>query len=223
MPTFEILLIVVLAIVAGVGALGLYVALRGETPSAALEALGRGEYREALSVVGDDTRDDAMLAAATAARHCLEWEEARTRLRRVLEGDPRHGEAMIELALVHLYQNEMERADRLFVDALGWRSDLLESITLHRAVTAILGGDPQRGRELFEEVEATLETKLRLDVGEGEPAFAEWFLHSAVVWDALGRRSQAEWAWQAGRDAAPQSRLAEHLTTAFGIDPVAGN
>ena len=219
LPTFEILLIIVLAVLAGAGSLGLFVALRNDASSDAQEALGRGDFEGAVSLADDGPLEVSYLAAAVAARHLLRWQEAEAWLQRVLEDDPANGEALIELALVHLYRRELVDADRFLQQALSHRADLQESITLHRALIAVLGSERRRASLLFEEIEAALETKLRVDFGEGDPAFAEWFLHSAVVWRALGNREKAEWAWRAAVEAAPQSRLPAHLSEELQVWP----
>ena len=54
-----------------------------------------------------------------------------------------------------------------------------------------------------------METKLKTDLGEGEPLFAEWFLEAATLWAAFGDSERAAWARNAGRAAAPQSRAWE--------------
>ncbi|MDX1382740.1 MAG: hypothetical protein R3190_03795 [Thermoanaerobaculia bacterium] len=205
--------------IAGVGGLGLWLALRGESAGAAQEAIADGDFAAALERTAGDEREAALLAAATAAKHLLLWERAEESLGRVLAGDPGHGEALLELGLLRLYRGRSADADELLVRALGARADLAESITLHRAVAAELAGHGDRARALFEEVEAQLETKLRLDVGEGDPEFAEWFLHSAVMWRATGRGDKAEWAWKAAVAAAPHSRLADHISGELGLWP----
>src|SRR3978361_98894 len=89
----------------------------------------------------------------------------------------------------------------------GWRCAPGESIPLPRAWLALRRGDVKTARRLFDEVEAPLETKLRSDLGSGEPLFAEWFLHAAALWAALGDTRRARWAAAAGRASAPESRL----------------
>ena len=70
-------------------------------------------------------------------------------------------------------------------------------------------GDTGRARLLFEEVEIPLETKLRTDIGAGEPLFLEWFLQSAALWRATGKSAKAEWAEDQIRGTSAESRLPE--------------
>ena len=80
-------------------------------------------------------------------------------------------------------------------------------MTLHRAWLALRAGDRAGARRLFEEVEAPLETKLRIDLGSGEPVFADWFDHAAELWTAFGDAEKAAWAEREARRSAPESRL----------------
>ena len=98
------------------------------------------------------------------------------------------------------------------------RSDLEESITLHRAWVALRQGRARLARRRFEDVEASLESKLRADLS-GDPLFAEWFLQAALLWRAAGDEERAAWAWREGLAAAPQSRLAEVLAPGRSAPP----
>ena len=90
------------------------------------------------------------------------------------------------------------------------RADLAESITLHRAWLELRRGRERDARRRFEEIEASLESKLRADL-VGDPLFAEWYLQAALLWRAAGDEERAAWAWREGLAAAPESRLAEAL------------
>jgi hypothetical protein len=147
-----------------------------------------------------------------AAKHLLRLDMARAFIDRVLAADPGDGEARLESGLIAAYVGDLITADRELLAAAGLRSDLAESITLHRAWLALRRepADLRTARRLFDEVEAPLETKLRSDLGSGEPLFAEWFLHAAALWAAFGAPADTErviWAAAAGRASAPESRL----------------
>jgi hypothetical protein len=86
-------------------------------------------------------------------------------------------------------------------------------------------------RRLFDEVEATIRTKLDTDLGPGDPEFAEWFLHAGWLWRSRGAEARAAAAIDAARSAAPESRLPDLLDSwastaranpARGSDPVSG-
>ncbi|MGH9363622.1 MAG: hypothetical protein ACRD2T_17060, partial [Thermoanaerobaculia bacterium] len=89
------------------------------------------------------------------------------------------------------------------------------STGLDQALAQLRDGDAKAAKETvaetylqhFEEVEAPLESKLRSDLGPGDPLFAEWFLQAAALWRAAGEEERADWALAAGRAAAPASRL----------------
>lgn len=172
----------------------LLVALRGRREPAA-QALGEGRFREALDTtdVSAGAERDSLYTGAVAAKHLLEWDRAEHLLRRILEDDD-DGEAWLELGLVETYRENYERALDCFVRAEQLRGDLLESLTLHRAFVELRRDNAERGQSLFEEIEVQLETKLRTDMGGGEPLFVEWFLQSAALWQSTGKRSRADWA-----------------------------
>src|SRR5262249_1105544 len=149
---------------------------------------------------------DELYVAAVAAKHLLELDRARELLGRLLAADPEDGEAWLENGLVAAYSGDPATAREAFAKAAALRSDLAESLTLHRAWLALREGDKETARRLFDEVEAPLETKLRTDLGGGEPLFAEWFLEAASLWEAAGDSLRARWARKAGREAAPESR-----------------
>ena len=144
-----------------------------------------------------------------AAKHLLRLETARELLGRLLAADPGDGEAWIEAGLVAAYSGDFAAAEQALVEAVARRSDLAESITLHRAWLELRRGDLLAAHRLFDEVEAPLETKLRSDLGSGEPLFAEWFLQAAALWAAAGNHGRAAWAHAEGLASAPASRLAE--------------
>ena len=208
MPASQVWLLVLLGLVL-VSAVVVFLAVVRHAPrSRAAELLGRGAFAEALASGGE--RPEDRLASATAARHLLELERAAELLDALLADDPDDGEALLERGLVEAYAGRHEEADALLRRAAGVRADLVESITLHRAWLELRRGDERRARRRFEEVEASIESKLAADLA-GDPLFAEWFLHAALLWRAAGDQRRAEWAWSAGQAAAPASRLAEAL------------
>ncbi len=213
MPSFETLLIAALLLGALLGGLGLYAILRRTPGSAAIQAVGRGEFEAALAAArtGRGAGRDELVAAAVAAKHRLRLDEARKLLARVLAADPSDGEAWLESGLVAAYAGDLSEAERALGEAAARRSDLAESITLHRAWLELRKGDLRNARHLFDDVETSLENKLRTDLGSGEPLFAEWFLQAAELWAALGDTERAEWALREGRASIPGSRLPEIL------------
>lgn len=210
MPSFEGLLLALLLVLLAAGALGLWATLRQPSASPALQALGQGRFAEALETARTDARAgrDELYTAAVAAKHLLDLDLARDLLDRVLARDPRDGEAWLERGLVAAYAGDFGAADTAFARVEPLRSDLLESLTLHRAWLALRRGDAGTARRLFSEVEAPLENKLRSDLGSGEPLFAEWFLQAAALWRAFGEEERAGWARREGRASAPESQLA---------------
>jgi tetratricopeptide (TPR) repeat protein len=211
MPSFEGIFAALLGLLAAGTAFALIAALRRTRATPALTALGSGHFAEALAAArtGPGAGRDDLYAAAVASKHLLRFDDARAFLERLLAADPGDGEARLETGLVAAYSEDAETAERELLAAAAQRSDLTESITLHRAWLALRQGDSGRARRLFDEVEAPLETKLRSDIGAGEPLFAEWFLHAAALWAAAGDADRAAWAARAGRSSAPESRLPE--------------
>lgn len=209
MPSLEGFTAVVLGLLAAGGSIALFLLLRRTRVSTAVATLGRGRFAEVLASAqtGPGASRDDLWAAAVAAKHLLRFAEARTFIDRVLAADPRDGEARLESGLIAAYSGDLAAAERELVAAAAQRSDLTESITLHRAWVALKAGDRSLTRRLFDEVEAPLETKLRSDLGSGEPLFAEWFLQAAALWAALGEAEKAAWAAAAGRASAPESLL----------------
>lgn len=182
--------------------------LRHAPRSRASEHLGRGAFREALRAGREAPA--GRLAAATAARHLLDLDTAAALLDTALADDPGDGEALVERGLVEAYAGRYALAASLLARAAAARADLTESITLHRAWLDLRQGRPLDARRRFEEVEAPLESKLRADL-TGDPLFAEWYLHAALLWRAAGDDERAAWAWREGLAAAPESRLPEAL------------
>jgi tetratricopeptide (TPR) repeat protein len=213
MPSFEGLLAVLILAGAAAGALILFAILRRTPDSAAAQALGQGDFVGALAGArtGPGAGRDELLAAAVAAKHLLRLEEARRLLARLLAADRSDGEAWLESGLAAAYAGDYAAAGRALAKAAALRSDLAESITLHRAWLELRKGDLHEARRLFDEVETSLENKLRTDLGGGEPLFAEWFLQAAELWTALGDPERAAWAREEGRRSAPASRLPEIL------------
>ncbi|MFY9820352.1 MAG: hypothetical protein WAM82_03165, partial [Thermoanaerobaculia bacterium] len=120
------------------------------------------------------------------------------------------GEAWLERGLTAAWAggfDNFDKAEAAFQKAGALRSDLLESLTLHRAWLALRRGDRQGARRLFSEIEAPLENKLRSDLGSGEPLFAEWFLQAADLWADAGDDERAAWARAEGKASAPESCL----------------
>lgn len=212
MPTLEAFFALLLGLLAVAGAVALFATLRDRPrPSASAAALARGDFSAALAAARTDARAprDDLYAAAVAARHLLELDTARALTARLVAADPGDGEAWLEAGLAAAYTGDAAAAEAAFARAAAVRADLLESITLHRAWLALRRGDRRAARARFEEVEASLESKLRSDLGPGDPLFAEWFLQAAALWEATGDAERAAWASAAGRAAAPQSRLWE--------------
>jgi len=194
------------------GAIGfvLFVALRQGKPEPSSEALSLGHFHDTLTLA--DTSGNAergsLYNAAVAAKHLLDWQTAERLLRRILSEDE-DGEAWLELGLVLTYQGSYTEAMRSFDRAETFRADLSESLNLHRAFVEMRRGESGRARTLFEEIEIPLETKLRIDMGSGEPLFLEWFLQSAALWRAAGKIEKAEWATAQVRSTPGESRLSE--------------
>jgi hypothetical protein len=211
--SFEGILIWSLAIGAAIGAGLLVVALRGGEPSAIARATALGQFTAALEAAAREPprkRDD-LLAAAIAAKHRCQWETARAWLDAALVEDPSDGEVLVEVGLIAAYNRDVKTADERLRDAISQRADLAESITLHRAFAVLVGGDRASAAHYFEEVEAPLVSKLTVDVGSGEPAFAEWFLHASALWRAAGEIERAEWAERKAIESAPESLLPAHV------------
>ena len=219
--SFETLLVILLLVLLAAGSLGLWATLRQPSGSAALQALGKGHFAAALDAARTDARAgrDELYAGAVAAKHLLELDRARVLLDRILARDPSDGEAWMERGLVAAYAGDLDSADRAFAKVEPLRSDLLESLTLHRAWLALRRGDPRAAHRLFAEVDAPLENKLRSDLGGGEPLFAEWFLQAAALWRAFGDEEKAEWARREGQASAPESRLAAAVETHVEAHP----
>lgn len=212
MPSFESILLGVLLAGLAAGSFLLWSGLQRSGKSAASAELGRGHFAAALAaarIAGPRPERDELYAAAVAAKHLLELDRARELLSRLLAADPEDGEAWLERGLVAAYSGDLAAAREAFAKAAALRSDLAESLTLHRAWLALREGDRATARRLFDEVEAPLETKLKTDLGGGEPLFAEWFLEASRLWEAAGDSARAEWAWKAGRAAAPESHAWE--------------
>jgi tetratricopeptide (TPR) repeat protein len=213
MPSFEGLLVALILAGVVITALVLVSVLRGTQNSLASQAVGRGDFEAALAAArtGRGAGRDELFAAAVASRHLLRFDDARRLLARILAADATDGEAWLEAGLAAAYAGDLAEAGRDLGKAAAIRSDLAESITLHRAWIALRSGDLREARHLFDEVETSLENKLRTDLGGGEPLFAEWFLQASELWAALGDPERAAWAWEEGRRSAGGSRLPEIL------------
>ncbi|MFQ5349065.1 MAG: hypothetical protein ACE5EG_01330 [Thermoanaerobaculia bacterium] len=208
MPPAQVWLYVLLGLLLVAAAVVILAVTRHAPRSRAAELLGRGAFAAARRHGG--ATPAARLAAATAARHLLDLEAAASLLDTVLAEDPGDGEALLERGLVAAYAGSHDEAAELLRRAAAARADLAESITLHLAWLELRRGDRRAAGRRFEEVEASLESKLRADLG-GDPLFAEWFLQAALLWRAAGDEARADWAWREGLAAAPESRLAEAL------------
>ena len=213
MPASQVWLLALLGLVLAAAALIALAVLRHAPRSRAAELLGRGAFGAALERAGEAPAE--RLAAATAARHLLDLETAARLLDAILAEAPGDGEALLERGLVEAYAGRHDAAAELLRRAAATRADLAESITLHRAWLDLRGGRERQARRRFEEVEASLESKLRADLA-GDPLFAEWFLHAALLWRATGDEARADWAWREGVAAAPESRLVERLADERG-------
>jgi tetratricopeptide (TPR) repeat protein len=213
MLSFEDLFTFLIIMGIAAGALALFAVLRRTPVSPAVEAVGRGDFEAALAGArtGAKAGRDELLAAAVAAKHLLRLDESRALLARVLARDPSDGEAWLEAGLAAAYAGDWPAADRALGEAAARRSDLAESITLHRAWVELKKKNVREARHLFDEVETSLENKLRTDLGGGEPLFAEWFLQAAELWAAFGDEERANWAREEGRRSAIGSRLPEIL------------
>ena len=211
MPASQVWLLVLLGLLLLAGVVVLLAVLRHAPRSPAAELLGRGAFVAARELGGSRPAD--RLPAAIACRHLLELETAASLLDAALADDPEDGEALVERALVEAYAGRHDAADALLRRAAAVRADLAESITLHRAWLELDRGDERLARRRFEEIEASLESKLRSDLA-GDPLFAEWFLQASLLWRAAGDEERAAWAWSEGTAAAPESRLAGALAAA---------
>jgi len=213
MPSFEGLLTFFVIAAIAAGALVLFAVLRREPVSPAVEAVGRGDFEGALAAArtARGAGRDELLAAAVAAKHLLRFDEASRLLGRILARDPGDGEALLEAGLVAAYAGDLAKAERSLAEAAARRSDLAESITLHRAWVELRKKDLREARHLFDEIETSLENKLRTDLGGGEPLFVEWFLQAAELCAAFGDSERADWAREEGRRSAIGSRLPEVL------------
>lgn len=213
MPSFEGILAALILAAVVITAFVLVSVLRRTQDSPAAQAVGRGDFEAALAGArtGRGAGRDELFAAAVAARHLLRFDEARRLLARILAADPSDGEAWLESGLASAYAGDLARAGQDLGRAAALRSDLVESITLHRAWVELRKGDLKEARHLFDEVETSLENKLRTDLGGGEPLFAEWFLQASQLWAALSDPERAAWAWEEGRRSAGGSRLPDFL------------
>jgi CRP-like cAMP-binding protein len=138
-PSFVGLFGIALGLLAAGASLALILALRRARPSPAVAALGRGHFAEVLETAqtGRGAARDDLCAAAVAAKHLLRLDVARALIDRVLAADPGDGEARLESGLIAAYVGDLITADRELLAAAGLRSDLAESITLHRAWLAL--------------------------------------------------------------------------------------
>ena len=114
MPTFEGIFLFLLVLIALVASIGLFVVLRRSEASPAMEALGRGDFEEALAAARTDgrVRREDLYAAAVAAKHLLRLDEARALLQWILAADPEDGEAWLESGLVAAYAGDFASAER---------------------------------------------------------------------------------------------------------------
>lgn len=204
----DLLTFLIIAAIVG-GALVLFAVLKRTPASPAVQAVERGDFEAALASIRKNAGRDELFAAAVAAKHLLRLDESRALLARILARDPSDGEAWLEAGLAAAYAGDWPAADRALSEAAARRSDLGESITLHRAWVGLKKKDMRQARHLFDEVETSLENKLRTDLGGGEPLFAEWFLQAAELWAAFGDSARADWAREEGRRSAIGSRLPE--------------
>lgn len=209
MSLFEALSLAVIVVLSGLGLALLLLVLRNTRRSAAGELVGYGDFSAALDSadLGPAADRDELLAAAFAAKHILDLGRAEELAARALALDREDGEAWLEVGLIRAYSGDHTGALEALSLAARHRADLLESISLHRAWVSLRDGDALAARRLFEEVSAPLESKLRSDLGPGDPLFAEWFFQAADLWEESGARDKGEWARLEARSSAPNSRL----------------
>lgn len=209
MPDFEILLYIGLGASILIGGLMMGIALRESRPTDAGRALDEGRFRDALALseTGPKATERDLRVAAIAAKHCGDWDSADLFLDRLLDDDREDAEALLEKGLVLIYRGDPATAIESLDRALALRSDLAESISLHRSYALMGLGETDRARRLFEEIEVPLETKLRSDMGAGEPIFCEWFIHAASLWSLAGDWQRASWAREEAMKSAGDSRL----------------
>ena len=203
-------LVVAVIVAAGV----VLAAVLRHTPRArAADLLARGDFEKAVATARESAASEELVPASIAARHLGDLATAKHLAERAVRADRRDGEAWLELGLVLGYAGELDAADETLARAAALRSDLAEAVTLHRAWVALRGGDVETARRLFDEGEAPLETKLQLDLGSGDPVFADWFFHAGEIWTGMGRSEEDEekgrWAIGEARRSAPGSRLFE--------------
>lgn len=219
MPELQTLIVVLSA--GGLAAVGLvlFFILRPRPAGLASQALARGDFAGATAAGREAESRAELLAAAIGAKHTLDYDLAIELVDRLLAADRNDGEAWLERGSAAAYRGATDVAEEAFSRVGASRSDLLEPLTLHRAWLALDSGDQAAARRLFEEVEAPLENKLRLDLGAGDPPFAEWFLQAAALWRAAGDRRRADWAERQGRAAAAGSRLPDRILGTTGPHP----
>ncbi len=218
MGTLELITLVVTVLVAVAGLIVLTAVLRHAPRSEAGQLVGQGEFADALESadVGAEAERDELLAAAIAAKHLGDFERSRALTERVLTLDHDDGEAWLELGLSAAYSGDAERALEALYEAGRRRADLLESISLHRAWVELQAQDAVAARRRFEEISAPIESKLRSDLGPGDPLFAEWFFQAADLWEESGALEKSAWARREARRSAPNSPLVERLTRETG-------
>lgn len=204
-PTGLLLTVLALAVLA-VTILIFAAVVRHAPRARSAKALALGDFPAAVAAARAGAAEE-LVPASIAARHLGDFDKAARLADRAVRLNPDDGEAWLELGLVRGFAGELDEADVALVRAVTERSDLAEAVTLHRAWLALRGDDRETARRLFEEVEAPLETKLELDLGSGDPVFADWFFHAGELWRALGNDEKGHWALGEARRSAPGSRL----------------
>ena len=209
MGTLELLTLGVTIAVAVAGLLVLLLMLKHAPRSAAGDLVGRGEFAEALTAADtdDDADRDELMAAAIAAKHMRDLDRAEALIARVVRLDDDDGEAWMERGLVAAYRGDYALAAEHLQAAERRRSDLFESISLHRAWVELRAGATGAALRRFEEIAAPLESKLRSDLGPGDPLFAEWFFQAADLWRESGATEKSAWARREALASAPSSEL----------------
>lgn len=219
MPSFEAIVFFSVFFLLAAGGLVLLTALRQASNVPAVAAFESGDFRRAVSAAANAAGNrDSLFAGARAARHLLELDQASALLEALLRRDPDDGEAWLEKGLVAAYARDLDGARSAFDRASSLRADLLESITLHRAWLELFLGEKRLARRLFEEIEQPLANKLDYDLGGGETAFAEWFLHAGWLWRQRGLTEKANRTIAVARRSAPESKLPA-LLDAWAEDP----
>lgn len=184
----------------------------------AARALAGGDFAAAIAAVPGSAANSTATraerqAAAVAAKHLLALDDAAARLDSLLAEESDDAVAALERGLVAAYAGDHAAARQFWLRTTS-RPDLGEALALHQAWTDLDAGDTASALRRFEEVAAPIESKLRIDLGSGDPEFVEWFLQAAALWRAAGQTDKAAWAFQEALASAPASRLPDRIYAA---------